>query len=93
MGRWKCRRRQGALEFTRERDELLRILVNPCILRGGQNKDERKKKILCTHLWEWRHALSNIRRAVGMKIEVEDSKRCNIVAVRKRLELKQQDLE
>ena len=34
---------------------------------------------------EGSHAVSNIRRAVGMTIAVEDGKRCNIQAVRNRL--------
>ena len=32
-----------------------------------------------------RHAISKFRRAVSMKIMVEDSKRCNIVVELKRL--------
>ena len=34
---------------------------------------------------ERRHAVSRIRRAVGMKIAIKDSKRYNILSVRKRL--------
>ncbi|MPC46077.1 hypothetical protein E2C01_039786 [Portunus trituberculatus] len=34
---------------------------------------------------EGRHTVSKIRRVVGIKTAVEDSKRCNIVAVRKKL--------
>ncbi|MPC38238.1 hypothetical protein E2C01_031743 [Portunus trituberculatus] len=34
---------------------------------------------------EGRHALNKIRRAVCMKIVLNDNKRCNIPAVRKRL--------
>ena len=36
---------------------------------------------------EGRHAVSKIIRAVGMKIVIEDSKRCNTVAVRKSLKI------
>ena len=31
------------------------------------------------------HAVSKIRRAIGLKITIEDSKRCNIMTERKRL--------
>ncbi|MPC54510.1 hypothetical protein E2C01_048430 [Portunus trituberculatus] len=45
---------------------------------------ERRKSCAARTLEERRNAISKIRRAVGMKIAAEDSKTCNIAAVRKR---------
>ena len=86
IGRWKNRSRERVPEFTRERDERLRILVNSCISkvdrkgsRGrGKSCEERSRE-------QGRHAVSKIRRAVIMKIALKESKRGNIEAMRKRL--------
>ena len=58
--------------------ERMRVLVNSCIremdriwMRGRREMQER------------RHAVSKINRAVSRKTAIEDSKRCNIPAVRK----------
>ena len=64
----------------------MRILVNSCIRdldrigvrERGKSSAARPKK-------EGRHAVSKIRRAVSMKIAVENSERCNVAAMRKRL--------
>ena len=49
---------------------------------GGQNRDERKKQVLCSEAERAREAHSEIRRAVSMKIAIKES---NIAAMRKRL--------
>ena len=55
-------------------------------LRGGQNKDERKRKSCVARLREeGRYAVSKIRRPGGIKMAIEDSERCNIPALRRRL--------
>ena len=57
-------------EFTRERDERLRILVNSCnreVDRIGAR--ERGKSYAARPRRQGRHAVSKIRRAVSMKIE------------------------
>ena len=46
---------------------------------------ERRKSCAARPKKEGRHAVSKIRRAVSMKTAVENSKRCNIAAMRKRL--------
>ncbi|MPC46588.1 hypothetical protein E2C01_040310 [Portunus trituberculatus] len=49
-------------------------------------KGYEKEESCAARSWEeGRHAASKIKRAVGMKIAVEDSKRCNTAAVKKRL--------
>ena len=88
MGRWKYRSRERVPEFTRERDERLKILVNSCIrevdrigVRGrGKSCVERPRE-------QGRHAISKIRTAVSMKIAVKESNRGNIAALRKRLKI------
>ena len=59
--------------------------------RVGQNKGERKKKVLYDEAVGGgrRHAVSNINRSVSIKIAMEYSKRCNISAKRKLAENKQ----
>ena len=45
-----------------------------------------KRKLYAARPWEGeRQAVSKFRRAVSMKITVEDNKRCNIAAKCKRL--------
>ncbi|MPC19032.1 hypothetical protein E2C01_011937 [Portunus trituberculatus] len=46
---------------------------------------ERRKSCAVGSREEGNHAVSKIRRAVGMKMAVRDSKRCNTAALRKRL--------
>ncbi|MPC91387.1 hypothetical protein E2C01_086422 [Portunus trituberculatus] len=46
----------------------------------------RRKPCTARPQEEERQAVSKIRRAVSMKIAVEDSKKCNISAVRKKAE-------
>ena len=45
-------------------------------------RGRRKSCAACPQ--EGRHAVSKINRAISMKITIEDSKRCNILAKRKR---------
>ena len=71
-------------EFTRERDERLRMLVNSCIrevdrigVRGrGRSCAVRPRE-------QGGHAVIKIRRAVSMKIAVKESKRGNIAAMKR----------
>ena len=48
-------------------------------------RERRKSCAAARPQGEVRHAVSKINRAVRMKIAIEDSKRCNIAVVRKRL--------
>ena len=73
--------------FPEKRNEWLRILVNSCIKEMNKIGMTKKKKSCASMLQkEERYAISKIKRTVGMKIMVEDSRRCNIPAVRKRLD-------
>ena len=47
---------------------------------------ERRKSCASRTRGERRHAISKIRRAVSIKIAVENRKRCNTESVRKRME-------
>ena len=68
------------------KDERLRILVNSCIREVDRMGVRGRSKSCARRLREQgKHAVSEIRRAVSMKIVVKESKRCNIVAMRKRL--------
>ncbi|MPC71828.1 hypothetical protein E2C01_066118 [Portunus trituberculatus] len=51
-----------------------------------------RRKSRATRLREERHAVSKIRRAVGMKIAVEDTKRFNIAVVSKKAEVRGEEL-
>ena len=80
------RSRERVPEFTRERDERLRILVNSYIREVDRIGVRGRSKSRAVRLREQgRHAVSKIRRAVSMKIALKESKRGNTVAIRKRL--------
>ena len=80
------RRRQRVPEFTREREERLRILVNYCIREVDRMAVRgRGKSCAARSREQGRHEFSKITRAVSMKTEVKKSKRGNIAAIRKRL--------
>ena len=71
-------------EFTRERDERLRI--NSCsreVDRIGVRG--RSKSCVARPREQGRHSVSEIRRAVSMEVTVKESKRSNIAAMRKTL--------
>ena len=65
----------------------MRILVYSCIREVDRIGVRGRRKSCAARPREKgrRHAVSKIRRAVSMKIAVEDSKRGNIAAERKRL--------
>ena len=64
----------------------MRILVYSCIREVDRiGVRERRQSCAARLQEEGRHAVSKIRRAVSMKITVEDSKRANITAMRERL--------
>ena len=51
----------------------MKILVNSCIRKIDRIRMRRSKKSCAVKLREgWRHAVSKFRRAVSMKIAVED---------------------
>ena len=79
--------RQGeGSEFTRERDERLRILVNSCIREVDRiGVRGRSKSCTARPREQGRHAVSEIRRAVSMEVAVKESQRGNIASMRKRL--------
>ena len=59
------------ISYIREVDRIgMRVSRKSCVARTWE---------------EWRHLVSKFRRAVSIKIIVEDSKRCNIAAECKRL--------
>lgn len=52
----------------------MRILVNSCVREVDRIGVRERRKSCAARPWEeGRHAVSKIRRAVGMKIAVEDS--------------------
>ena len=60
-------------------------MVNSCN-KVGRKRGERKKKPCAARLQEdGRNAVIKIRKAVSMKIAIKESKKGNIVAMRKRL--------
>ena len=63
----------------------MRTLVYFCIREVDRIVRERRQCCLARPREEGRHAVSKIRRAVSMKITVEDTKRGNITAMRERL--------
>ena len=86
IGRRKYRSRKRVPEFTRERDERLRILVYSCIREVDRiGVRGRGKSCAARPREHGRHAVRKIRGAVSMKIAVKESKRGNIAAMRKRL--------
>ena len=64
----------------------MKILVNSCIKEVDRIGMRVSRKLCAVRARERvRHAISKFKRAVNMKIIVEDSKRYNIAAVCKRL--------
>ena len=64
----------------------MKILANSSIIWVDRIGIRVSRKSCVVRLWEgMRHAVSKFRKAVCMKITVEDSKKCNIAAERKRL--------
>ena len=60
----------------------MRILVNSCIREVDRIEvRDRGKSYAAKAKKEGRHAVNKIRRAVSMKIAVENSKRCNVALV------------
>ena len=72
-------------ESASEREKGITMLVDSCI-RDLDSIGVRKGRKSCAARprEEWRHAVSKFRRAVSMKITIEDRKRCNIAADVKR---------
>ena len=63
----------------------MRVLVTSCV-RELDKLGVRERRVSCkARQEEGRHAVSNIYRAVTMKIVIEHIKRCNISTVRERL--------
>ena len=87
IGRWKYRSRERVPEYTRERDERLRIQVNFCIREvDTKGVRGRGKSCIARPREQGRHAVRKNRRAVSMKLAVKESKRGNIAVMRKRQE-------
>ena len=64
----------------------MRILVYSCIREVDRiGVRERRQSCAARPREEGRHAVSKIRRAVSMKITIEDSERGNIATMRERL--------
>ncbi len=85
VGRRKYRQRKAVPEFTSNRNERLEILVNFCIRNLDSKGGELERKSCAAMPMEmWRHSLSKIKRAVSMKIMIENRKRGNIAAEIKR---------
>ena len=66
----------------------MRALVNCCI--GELERivmRERRKPCAERLLFGWRHAVNKINRAVSIKLAKGNTKRCTILALRKRLEI------
>ena len=59
----------------------MKILVNFCIRK--MDRIEMRNRMSCSARSrdEGRHAVSKLRKAVSMKIALEDRERCNIAAV------------
>ena len=73
IGWWKNRQRKRFSEFTSVRDKRVKILVNSCIRKMDIIGMSRSSKSCAARPWEVeRHAVSKFRRAVSMKIAVED---------------------
>ena len=77
VGRWKNKISRDP-EFASERNERVKILVNFC------SSEENKDKVMRVSR-KFRGGRYARRRAVNMKIKVENSKRCNIMADCQRL--------
>ena len=88
------RSRERVPEFTRERDERLRILVSSCIREVDRiGMRGRSKSCAARPREQGRHAVSKIRVAVSIKIAVKESRRGNIAAMRNRLKTVSQKRE
>ena len=73
MVRWKNRQRKRVPEFTSVRDERVKILVNSYIRKMDRIRMRRSRKYCAARPREGgRHAVIKFRRAVSMKIAVED---------------------
>jgi len=72
---------QGVLAFTSEKDEILKILVNSCIIEVDRVGVRVIKQSCAARSRDGeRHAVSSFGRKVAMKIAIEDKKRENIAA-------------
>ena len=57
----------------RERDKRMKTLVGSCISEVDRIRVRESRESRVARPWEWgRHAVSKFRRAVTMKIAVED---------------------
>ena len=62
-------------ESSSIRDERVKILVNSCIRKMDRIRIRKSRKFCVARPWDrWRHAISKFRRAVSMKIAVEEIK-------------------
>ena len=73
ISRWKNRQRKTVPESTSVRDERVKIFVNSCIRKMDSIGVRRSRKLCAARPRDgWRHAVSKFRRAVSMKIAVEN---------------------
>ena len=78
--------RQRVPEFTSKGDERMKMLVNSCISEVDRIGMRKSRKSCAARPQEGgRHAVSKFRRAVTMKIAIENRKRSNIAADIERL--------
>ena len=68
----KQTKRKRVPEFTSVKDERVKILVNFCIRKVDKIRMRSRKSCAARPREGWRHAVSKFRRAVSMKIEVEN---------------------
>ncbi len=79
--RRKYRGRKGVPEFTSDREESIKVLVHSCIRGLDSIRVSLWRKTCKARPWEeGRHAVSKSRRAVSMKIAIEDWERSNTAA-------------
>ena len=73
IGRLKNRQKKRVPEFTSVRDERMKILINSCIRKMDRIGMRRSRKSCAARPWKGRrHVVSKFRRAISMKIAVED---------------------
>ncbi len=73
VGRRKYRERKAVPEFTSNRDERLKVLVHSCIRSLDSIRVSLCRKTYTARPWEEvRHGGSMFRRAVSLKIAIED---------------------
>ena len=73
VGRGKYRIRKRVPEFTSRREERMKMLVNSCISEVDRIGMRKSRKSCAAWPREGgRHAVSKFKRAVTMKIAVED---------------------